>query len=475
MPGETTRAPSHDTFEQILTEWRGGDYPGVSAALVDGDGTVFASGVGDADQSGRAVTAATPHAVGSVAKPVTATAVLTLVDRGQVALDDPVSAYVSWLADAPGEPITIHELLSHTSGMPHDDSATVMIQNTLGRGDPPSLDDWDAFESYLAATTDRRQLDDQFRYYNSGYAVLGRVIEQVTGESFPEYVQTALFDPLGMDNSSFEAATAATDDQVATPHVPSEEGLRPTPLPDTPVFCPPGGLVAPVTDLTTFLTAHASGGLPIATSLIRRAHEPVAASKQYAGGRKRTYGYGWFRRPFDGDTLVSHSGGTFASGGFVGFLEDRGLGVAVGCNAANGPSPTALGQELLCEATGRELVDVRPDRAVAAKARRVTGQYTAAHGVVSATVEWTGDRLVIEERHQFGSERLGFAPDSTTAGDHTWVHVDDDGERVTATFDCSGDSVTLDYAWRVFGRTGPVAETANGDADSTDETQPNDE
>ena len=468
MQRETRRTIPHERFQEIVTEWREqGGYPGVSAALVEGDETVFATGVGHADQSGKAVTAEMPHAVGSVAKPITATAVLTLVDRGRLALDDAVSAYVPWLADAPGEPITVRELLSHTSGMPHDDSATVMLQNTLGMGDPPSLADWDAFESYLAATTHRRQLDDQFRYYNSGYAILGRLIERITGESFPEYVQTAVFDPLGMDDSSFAAASAVTDEQVASPHAPGEEGLNPTPLPDTPVFGPPGGLVAPVTDLTAFAAAHAAGRLPIATRLIRRAHEPVATTRQYVGGRERTYGYGWFRRPFDGDTLVSHSGGTFASGGFVGFLEDQGLGVAVGCNAANGPSPSVVARELLCVATGRALVDVHPGSAVAAKARRVTGQYTAAHGVVSAAVEWTGDRLVIEERHQFGSERVAFAPDSTAVDSHTWVHIDDDGERVTATFDCSGDTVTLDYAWRVFERTGP--------AEGTDGTDQNDE
>jgi CubicO group peptidase (beta-lactamase class C family) len=458
MENAPTPVVPRGELERTVEEWHDqSGYPAVSAALTDGTERLLATGVGQADPaSGRLATGETPHAVGSVAKAVTATAVLTLVDRGEVALDDPVSAYVPFLEDVPGEPITIHELLSHTSGMPHDDSATVMLQNTLKLGDAPPLDDWNAFESYLAETTDRRQLDDQFRYYNSGYATLGRLIERVTGQSFPAYVESAVFEPLGMDDSSFAAATAVSDDRIATPHAPGDAGLEPTPLPETPVFAPPGGLVAPVTDLTTFLAAHSNGTLPIATELCRRAHDPVAVTEEYAGGRERTYGYGWFRRPFDGDTLVSHSGGTFASSGFIGFLEDRGLGVAVSCNAANGPSPSVVARELLCLATGRELADVRPGQAVAAKARRVTGQYTAAHGVVSATVEWTGDRLAIEEQHLLGSERVEFVPASTAADDHTWVHTDDDGERVTATFDMSGESVTLEHAWRVFERTGPV-------------------
>ena len=107
-------------IESLVYNWvRDNDVPGVSVVLVDADGERFAEGFGAGDLASNApATPDTLYGVGSVTKPVTALAVVDLAEVGRLSLSDPANRYVDHLADAPGDPVTVAELLSHTSGVP---------------------------------------------------------------------------------------------------------------------------------------------------------------------------------------------------------------------------------------------------------------------------------------------------------------------------------------------------------------------
>ncbi len=108
--------------------------------------------------------------VGSCTKAFTATAVMQLVEGDQVGLDDPLEGYVPHLADAPGEPIAVEELLTYTSGMPDDGVAGPLMARRLGTGGEVPLSSEADFRRHVQGSIDRRVTDHEtFLYYNSGY------------------------------------------------------------------------------------------------------------------------------------------------------------------------------------------------------------------------------------------------------------------------------------------------------------------
>ena len=147
--------------------------------------------------------------IASQSKPITAAALMILVDEGKVKLDDPVAKYLPefrdlWVATErdndhillkrPSRPITVREILSHTSGMPF---ASAMEQPTL---DGLSLRD--AVKSY-AMTPLQSEPGTKYQYSNAGINTAGRIIEVVGGMPYEDFLQKRLFDPLGMKDTTF--------------------------------------------------------------------------------------------------------------------------------------------------------------------------------------------------------------------------------------------------------------------------------
>lgn len=436
------------TVERSIETWIDeSGCPGASVAVVDGTEPVYEAGFGARRLEPDApATPETLYGVGSVTKPVTATAVLTLVDAGAVALDDPVVDYVPYFEDVPGAPITVRELLSHTSGMPDDDMASVLLGEGGDAG--ASIDGWDDFRSYVDGASTQRRLDrERCLYYNSGYAVLARLVEAVTRRSFAEFVDRAVFEPLGMDAATFDVGVL--DDRsrdVMTPYHRDDEadgGYRSGTLPGNPVFEGPGGLLAPVTDLSAFLAAQIDGGPHLEDRLRERAYDPVGTRRRLVGDTTYGYGYGWESRPLGSDTLIGHGGGTGVSGGYIGFLGERGLGVAIGCNAHPSVSPASLAMEVLAIITGRDPSSVVPEKAIERSAAELVGRYESYGGVHTATVEWTGAGLEIELGPSMGGGALEFAPASLDPDEYEFTTVEGDGTRLSATFFVGDERVEL--------------------------------
>lgn len=107
-------------IEALVTDWLHDEgVPGVSLAVVDEDGELYAEGFGARDIASNApATPDTLYGMGSISKSVTALAVIQLAKAGALSVEDPVNEYVDHYEPAPGDPITIVELLTHTSGMP---------------------------------------------------------------------------------------------------------------------------------------------------------------------------------------------------------------------------------------------------------------------------------------------------------------------------------------------------------------------
>lgn len=439
---------------ELLTEQ---NCPGISVAIIDGTETVFADGFGKRQLDPEApATQNTVYGIGSATKPITATAVMTLVTDGKISLDDAVSSYVPYFEDVPGEPIQVRELLSHTSGMPSDDVATITIMDAiLGDEFDDSLDGWAEFREHVNNSVDRRRLDeDRCLYYNSGYIVLSRLIEAVIGTPFAEYVETTLLEPLDMDRSTFDVTDRK--DGTMTPYYEEDGEMHGTELPDDPLLEGPGGLQASVTDLAKFIVAWNQENIPIDDELATAMVEPVDAFRTFLDETQIGYGYGWMTRPFGDDVLIGHGGATGVSGGYLGYLKDRELGIALGCNAAPDTRPELLAIELLAEITGTGLETVLPKRAIEHKERRVTGEYAAYGGLQEATVTRGEAFLEVECSSPMGVESMRLMPTSSDPYDYTFRVAKRSGKRTTVEFFVGDETVEMLINRNLYERVGDV-------------------
>lgn len=465
-------AVSDETLDDLLEEWfEESGAVGVSVAVCDGTESMYETGRGTTTtRAATRATETTRFAVGSVAKPVTATAVLRLADAGELALSDPVAAHLPWFDDAPGEPITIHQLLTHSSGLPTDGMELFVVGAALGVDTGRTLDDWSAFRAYVREWFDTRGEPGRFAYSNAGYTALGRVIERVTGESFAAAIDRLVFDPLEIE-ATFDTGRLTGDD-AAPPHRPDGE---PVTLPNNPLFVPSGGLIVAPRELARFGAVHATAGRGRSPGegfldLAAAAHDGHVTWRRYVGGQTTGAGYGWEVSPFDGDTLVGHSGSTGLSAGYLGFLQERMLTVAVACTGQPTNSPERLGRAMLARLTGRDPVAVDPERALDRKLAPLSGRYESPNGVHRATVRTTSGRLelAIDGPGPVGDDTMAAVPRSLDPADRTFT-IHEDGELDRAAF-AIDDGVTLRWGPILLERTGPV-ETTDDEPDTADDSE----
>lgn len=454
LPDATVRE-----IESFVTDWITDErVPGASVAVVDGGDLVYAEGFGARDlETNAPATADTLYGVGSVTKSVTAMAIMQLVEDGDLADEDVVGEYVPYLDDVPGDPITVGELLTHSSGMPSDGSAVALISRAVGE-DPVAvpLGGRDDFERYLRATADDRVTDEErFFYYNSGYTVLGTVVEAVDGRSFETYVDEEILAPLGMTRSTFSRSAFEADDDAMTPYRKEDDRPVATDFPFNEIVPAPGGLVSSVTELADYLAAVMGGGAHEGTrvldgALLAEMHDRHATRSVGIDGTDHDYGYGWMVSEHLGDTLVGHGGSIGVSTAYVGFLAETDVGVVVLCNTAPAVHPMQVGPALLALLEGEAPPEAVPAFGLREKLDAVTGEYESHAGILTATVERAGGGLELTLETALSEQALSLLPESADPDDHAFRGVSADGERVPVEFDV-GDGGTDLYVqrWRL--------------------------
>ncbi len=293
---------------------------GAVALVADRRGVLSVESVGWADIAAKKPLK--PDAIfwiASQSKPITATAFMILVDEGKVHLDDAVEKYLpefrgQWLAiehdndhqllKHPSHPITIREVLSHTSGLPFASS----IEN-------PTLDQRPLSERVVSYAVSPLQFEpgSKYSYANAGINTAGRIIEVVSGMSYEKFLDTKLFEPLGMKDTTFWP-NAKQIGRIAKSYRPNQAkdnleeitvGQLRYPLNDrTNRFpMPAGGLFSTAADLATFCRMILNGGEMNGKRYLSENAIREMISKQ-TGNLPDGYGLGW-----------STGGGNFGHGG----------------------------------------------------------------------------------------------------------------------------------------------------------------
>jgi CubicO group peptidase (beta-lactamase class C family) len=198
----------------------------VSAGIIAGGRLVCTAVAGQANiEAGRAVVPDTVFAWASVSKTVTATAAMMLVEEGAIDLDADVDDYLTFPVDnpnCPDEPITVRQLLTHTSSI--RDNGVIYDRSYVIGDSPIALGDF--VRGYLVPGGDYYDAEGNFKtdcpgqvnvYSNIAVGLLGHVVEEVSGTPFEELCRQRIFAPLGMDQSSFRLADLDLDG-VAMPY-----------------------------------------------------------------------------------------------------------------------------------------------------------------------------------------------------------------------------------------------------------------
>ena len=187
-------------MDQLITLYnKYGQFNG-SVLVADNGKVVFEKGVGMANLEWNIPnTPDTKFRLGSITKQFTATLILQLVEQGKIKLDGKLIDYLPNYRKDTGAKVTIHNLLSHTSGIPSYTSLPGFFQNVSRN--PFTVDD---FIKQYASGDLEFEPGTKFVYSNSGYFLLGAIIEKVTGKSYEQVLKERIFDPLGMKNSGYD-------------------------------------------------------------------------------------------------------------------------------------------------------------------------------------------------------------------------------------------------------------------------------
>ena len=274
--------------QRLFTAWAEGQLrfralPGMVVGVVSDQKLIWAKGFGVANVDGKVpMTPQTKFRMASHSKLFTATAIMQLREQGKLQLDDPVSKHLSWFAvtsSRPDDPpITIEELLTHSSGLPRE-----------------AADHWTTLtfptREELKALVPKRQAafpaETRWKYSNLAYTLAGLVVEQVSGESWADYVTRHIYQPLGMVNSSVDKDVPglATGYGRRMP-----DGSRPVmPFVDARGMAAATGITSTVEDMARFVSAQfrkgaAGGDRILNTASLREMHRVRVLENNWTRG-----------------------------------------------------------------------------------------------------------------------------------------------------------------------------------------------
>ncbi len=297
--------------------------PGLSIAVVR-DGSVVkeaAYGLANVELNCPA-TVGTVYEIGSITKTFTATLVMMLVEEGALGLDDPIADHLNDLPDA-WKGVTIRHLLTHTSGIKNYTGATDFM--ALAREDHAPREILDL----VADAPLEFEPGSQYRYCNTGYFLLGLIVEKATGEPFAQFLQDRILTPLGM------STTRPSNPKLIVPGRASGYGtvlglVRVNRDPITPSSAFSAGfLISTVGDLARWDAALRAGKL-----LKPESFEQMYAPARLTDGSLHEYGFGWATNRRFGHRSLSHGGGTAGFSSILSRYPDDGLTIIMLCNQA---------------------------------------------------------------------------------------------------------------------------------------------
>jgi CubicO group peptidase (beta-lactamase class C family) len=314
--------------------------PGMQVAIRYGGRSALSASFGvTSEQDGEAVSTRHLFRIASQSKTFTATAVLQLVERGLLGLDEPVGEFVPELESAPDvSAITLRELLTHTSGLICDGWGT-----DRGQLLKPSPDEAEILRTVIEEGRVLAPLVAA-KYSNLGYNLLGIVISRATGLSYADYVRTNIITPLGLDDTGPDL-DLAREGEFVTGH----SGLhlsrtrRTLPLVDSRAAAPCGGFYSTAEDLTRYFEAHLFGDERLLTDRSKRLMQHPEWIDPASRSGASSFTPGMKSHAMSGSRFLGQPGGHPGGQASLSmFNQATGLVVSIATNAIDAPTDVLM-------------------------------------------------------------------------------------------------------------------------------------
>jgi serine beta-lactamase-like protein LACTB len=327
LPGQQKNLPQEKRLaveKAVASFMAANSVPGLSAAVVlDGEPRWY-EGFGMADlENYSPATSSTLFRLGSISKPISATAVLQLWERGKLDLDAPVQKYCPGFAQKEW-PITTRELLGHLGGIRH--------YSPDGKGDIPedSARHFSNMQEALQVFANDPLVakpGTKFNYSTYGYTVVGCVLEGAASEKFTDYLRKNVFEPAGMGQTRDDDFFAVIPHRTRWYHKDKAGVVRNAGVLDSSYKIPGGGIISSADDMAKFEAAI------LADKLLKRdTRDLMWTSLKTADGKETGYGLGWGIMDKFGLHILAHTGGQQGTSTAFAVVPSRNAGVVVLCN-----------------------------------------------------------------------------------------------------------------------------------------------
>ena len=394
LAGACLAQNTNSRMDQVVQSYVANNQFMGSVLVARGNGVLLDKGFGSADLEWNITnTPDTKFRLGSVTKQFTAASILLLEERGKLSVNDPVKKYMPE-APAAWDKITIFHLLTHTSGIP----------NFTEFPDYRKLEPFPTTAEQLVARFRDKPLEfepgEKWNYSNSGYVLLGYLIEKISGESYQEFVNENIFRPLGMKDSGYDSNTAIIPHR-ASGYARGPNGFVHAGFIDMTVPLSAGALYSTTEDLLKWEQALFGGKL-LSPASLEKMTTPF----------KNNYAFGVEVETVNGHKVIRHNGGIEGFNTQLEYFPDEKLTIAVLANM-NTPAPGQIASQLAAVAHG-ENVTLQTERKEITVDSKILARYVGAYQLapgVSFLITVDGNQLVSKLGNQ---PRISVFPQSET-------------------------------------------------------------
>jgi len=318
------------------------DGPGAAVIVTRKGKVVYAAGRGIADiETKQEITPDTVFRLGSITKQFTAAAILKLVEQGKLSLDDPLTKFIPDYPP-PGGAATVRQLLNHTSGiMPYTAIPTAMAEASTGR----AYSTGELIATFKGSPPQFKP-GEKYNYNNSGYVLLGAILEQLTGKRWDQAVHDIVLQPLKL-SAIRGGVDEATTPRMAKGYTSQNGKVVPAMKIHMSVPHAAGALIGTVGELARWINALHHGRV-----LKPASYAAMIAPTRTADGQTEPYGFGIGTSDVRGKKVIGHSGGIFGFSTDSLYLPEQDLVVAAFVNTEDGASPGLIVRKLAAAAIG---------------------------------------------------------------------------------------------------------------------------
>lgn len=324
-----------------------------SAAIIgiyqDGERSIYS--YGDAGLGNGPPLSNTIFEIGSITKTFTATLLSQFITEGLVSLDDPIDRFLPDSVDPPtynGEPITLRHLVTHTSGLPREIyNFGIDHLEVWAEMEPADLYEFlnnislqaYPFDDYTHGN-ELQSLGTEFRYSNVGMAVLGHILELVSGQTFEQLVSERICSKLDMGNTGIYPALSGEQKERIPKAYDANQYEHNFPH-DMGAYAPAGGILSTIDDMMNYMEANLQDSTLLSQSMMR-CHEALYdgqdLGKMFPKRDADAIGMAWLISYEDGDTILWHNG-QFNHYSFIKFSQTRKTGIVAFSNTAGTVEP----------------------------------------------------------------------------------------------------------------------------------------